>query len=495
MELIQNSYEKYTVLPMAEQQKEVSVEVIVPDTQADVYSVLTSFAVCQVRQKTVRKDCVVVEGVMEMEAFCQEEEEDRWQTIRGSAPFVVEVEAPGCLEDSVTQLRMEVLRCDAQIRNPRKLQLNAQLGATVHIYQKDRLVVTESVTGSEEEDIQLLCESMELEVLQSVAEKKLVAADELQLGTSGRLLHYQVDWRQEEQRVLSGKVMLRGNACVQAVFFQEGKLQPQAFQIPFSQVVECDGLEPGDQVTADYQLLQSQITLIEGDSPALSCSLTGTVTACVTRTLRLSLLQDVYSTRFHTDCLRQQTECPVWRSFFASVPVEEVCQPQETVVSVVDCRLRARGFVQEQGCMGGIYTLRMLYCCEGGRLHCTEHTVKAVGTQPVQAQQLSVRAGWQNVSAQAENGTIRIRFTALLQGRGLVSQPCTQVTRCSLDPHKRRAVPPAGTLVLRTVEEQETVWSIARHYGSRTRQILAANKLEKDGALTPGKLILIPFCD
>lgn len=145
--------------------------------------------------------------------------------------------------------------------------------------------------------------------------------------------------------------------------------------------------------------------------------------------------------------------------------------------------------------MGGIYTLRMLYCCEGGRLHCTEHTVKAVGTQPVQAQQLSVRAGWQNVSAQAENGTIRIRFTALLQGRGLVSQPCTQVTRCSLDPHKRRAVPPAGTLVLRTVEEQETVWSIARHYGSRTRQILAANKLEKDGALTPGKLILIPFCD
>ena len=76
MELIQNSYEKYTVLPMAEQQKEVSVEVIVPDTQADVYSVLTSFAVCQVRQKTVRKDCVVVEGVMEMEAFCQEEEEE-----------------------------------------------------------------------------------------------------------------------------------------------------------------------------------------------------------------------------------------------------------------------------------------------------------------------------------------------------------------------------------------------------------------------------------
>ena len=66
MELIQNSYEKYTVLPQAEQQKEVSLEVIVPDTQADVYSVLTSFALCQVKQKTLRQDCVLVEGTVEL---------------------------------------------------------------------------------------------------------------------------------------------------------------------------------------------------------------------------------------------------------------------------------------------------------------------------------------------------------------------------------------------------------------------------------------------
>ena len=76
MELIQNSYERYTVLPQAEQQKEVTLEVIVPDTQADVYSVLTTFAICQVKQKTLHKDCVTVEGLVEIEAFCQEEEED-----------------------------------------------------------------------------------------------------------------------------------------------------------------------------------------------------------------------------------------------------------------------------------------------------------------------------------------------------------------------------------------------------------------------------------
>jgi hypothetical protein len=119
--------------------------------------------------------------------------------------------------------------------------------------------------------------------------------------------------------------------------------------------------------------------------------------------------------------------------------------------------------------------------------------MKVVGHEPVDAKQLTVRAGWQNVAVQADNGAIQIRFTALLRGRGLVQQPCIQVSRCSLDAEKRRAVPPAGTLVLRAVEEQETVWSIAKQYGSRTRQILAANDLEASSRLVPGQLMMIPF--
>ena len=107
----------------------------------------------------------MLEGTVELEAFCQEEEEDRWQTIRGSVPFTLELEAPGCREDCIAQLRLEVLRCDAQIRNPRKLQLQAQLGAYVQIYRKESLLVTETAAGSEDEDIQTLSDTVELEML------------------------------------------------------------------------------------------------------------------------------------------------------------------------------------------------------------------------------------------------------------------------------------------------------------------------------------------
>ena len=495
MELIRNSYETYTVMPQTDAQKEVSAEVIVPDTQADVYSVLTAFANCHVKQKTLRQDGLTLEGTVEIRALCQEEEEDHWQIIQGSVPFALEMDVPGCREDSVLQLRVEVLRCDALIRNPRKLQLQAQVGAFVQLFRKDSLPVTERADGSGEEDIQTLCETVELELLRSVTEKKLVAADELQTGQQGRLLHYTVRWQQEEQRVLAGKAMLRGSACVQTVFFQEGQLRQQEYRIPFSQVVECEGMDAGDTVTADYQLMQAQVTLLEGDAPALSCNLTGTVLVCVTRRMRLPVLRDLYSTRWPADCRQEPLRCPAWKQFRRTVPVEDLCQPQEAAASVVDCRCRARGFVEEGGYPGAIYTLRMIYCCPMGRLHCAEHTVRVRSDEPVKADQITLRAGWRDLAVQAEEGALRIRFTAEFLCRGLVEQPCTQVARCTLDTTARRPVPPAGTLVLRCVEPGETPWSIAKQYGSRVSRILSANKLENGQNLEAGKLMMIPFCD
>lgn len=493
MELIQNQYERYVLAGQGEQQREVSIEVIVPDTRADVYTVLSVSGRCQLRQKTLLADRVTLEGTVELEALCQEEEAGQWQIVRGSAPFSLEVETVGCTEDSVAQVRLELLRCDARIRNPRKLQLQAQLLTGVQAFRRESLTVSESAAGGEEEDLQLLTESAELELLRTVCEKKLSAADQVQLEQPGELLHYTVFWRQEEQRVLSGKVLLRGSAILQTVCVRQDSLIRQEYAIPFSQVAECEGAEPGDTVTVDYQTLQTQITLLEGETQTLSCSLTGTATLCLSRKLRLQVLRDLYSTRFQTDSAVEQLACPAWRCFEESIPVQDTCQPQESVAQVLDCRAQARGFVGEQGRMGGAYTLRVLYRCPEGRLHTVEHTLRVMSDQPVQARCLTVCAGWRELSAQTEEGTLRFRFTALLRGRGEVEQPCRQVSRGTLNADKPLQSPSPGTLVLRTVQPGETAWSIAKQYGSRVSQILSANRLEAGASLTPGQLMLVPF--
>lgn len=492
MELIQNRCERYRVLPQVELQRDVSAEVIVPDTQADVYSILTTYARCQVKQKTLHKGQIFLEGIVEIETLCQGEEAG-WQRIRGSVPFSIDVEVPGCSEDSVIPLRVEVLRCEAQIRNPRKLLLQAQLGIFAQPFSKESLLVSESVHGGEEECLQYQCRAVELEVIHFVAEKKLIAADEMQTGVSGQLLHYTVDWHQEEQRILAGKVMLRGNACVRVLYLREEQFLQQEYQIPFSQTVECAGLDSGDSVVVEYHTLQSQITMLEGETPVISCNLTGDMTVCVLKKMQFQILQDFYSTRYETECERSTLSCPTWIHMERIVPVEDLCQPQERVVSILDCRVRGRGFADESGHMGGIYTITVLYCCQEGHMHSAEHTIKVLCEDRETAKQMVVRAGWKDLSAQAVDGGIRFRFSAVLKGKGLAEQPCEQVVSCSLDTTRQKIRPAPGTLILRAAEEGETPWSLAKHYGTRSADILEANGLTENRVLTLGQLMIIPF--
>lgn len=493
MELLQNEYERYALLLQTEQGREETGAVIVPDTQPDVYGVLTVNAVCQIKQKTVKQDAVVLEGVIEAEALCVTEEEGRCSFVRGSLPFSQEYALPGCGEGAVAETELSVIRAEAQLRNPRKLQFQVQTGAAIRLYQRRPLQITESVGAQPEEGAEILTETEELTVLCCVAEKKLVAADEVRLERAGHLLRCETAWQQEELRVLANKVMLRGELSLHAVFLEEDGTFSQEIRIPYSQVLECDGVQPGDEAEVSYQTLQLQTGILEGEIPILSCSVTGNARVEVSRRLRINVVRDVYSTRWETASTAETVSCPVYCRIEREVSVSENFSADESAARVEDCVWQARGAVQEGGRLCGVYYFRILYRCAKGRLHVCERTVRIAAEEPADAADLFCRAGLRRLSVTvADDGQICLRFTAVLQAVGAREQNCRQISACAIDREKPRSLPAPGTLVLRSAAEGETVWSIARSCGARVEEILSANKLQSAG-LTPGKLIMIPF--
>lgn len=492
MELMQSNYEQYTAGNRIEQSREESLEVIVPDTLPDIYGILTTFGVCQIRQKLLRQDTVLLEGAVEMEAVCLGEDESL-QYVKGTVPFSQEYVLSGCTEESVTEVHVEVARAETQLRNPRKLQFQAQLAVSAQLYQKQYLTVSENIRADDEEKMEVLRDTTELEILRAVGEKKLVAADEFTVEAAGHLLRYEVEWQQEEMRVLSGKVMLRGDALVKAVFLEKTESRSCEVRVPFSQVVECEGCEPGDTVTTDYQTLQSHVTLLEGEETVLSCNLTGKVWTKILKKSRFTVLRDAYSTCYETQCSEVPLQCPVCREYKRVIPVSEQFQPEEHAVRVTDCRWQARGTVEAGGKLCGVYHFRILYFCSQGKLHCAEYSIRAFADEGIAAEKLVCRPCLRELSVQAEpDGQIALRFRAVLLGTGVEMQSGMQVGSCTVDREKKRQRPAPGTLVLRNVEEKETVWSIARHYGAVREEILSANHLEEE-SLTPGQLLMIPF--
>lgn len=493
MELLKNEYPRYSLIARTEQLREETQTVIVPDTQPDVYGVLQVNAVCQLRQKLLRQDAVVLEGTVEAEVLCVAEEESEWQTIRVSLPFSQEYTLTGCTEESVVQSELTALRCEALLRNPRKLQVQIQTCAVLRLYGMRTLTAVEGAASSPEEGMELLTQTYEPELLRCVAEKKLMAAEELPVETGGHLLRWDVTWKQEELRVLTNKVMLRGEALVQAVLLNGQETVLKELSLPFSQVVECENAQQGDRAEAEYATLQAQIALLEGEEPVLSCTVTGCVWVKVKTRLRIQVLRDAYSTCWQTALRTEEPDCPETVTELREVPAGESFSVGEPVEKLLDCACCARGSMEEGDRPCGTFRFTLLYRTEGGRLRCAERTVRAVSDQPVPLVDPSCRALVRQLAVHAgEDGQIALRFTAALEVCGLRPQPCTQVCECVLDKEHARPLPPPGTLVLRSVEEGETVWSIARGCGARRQDILSANRLDS-APLTPGRLIMIPF--
>ena len=493
MELLKKEYPRYSLLTQTEQLREETQTVIVPDTQPDVYGVLQVNAFCQVRQKHLRQDAVVLEGTVEAEVLCVAEEESQWQTVRVSLPFSQEYTLAGCTEESVVQVHLEAVRCEALLRNPRKLQVQIQTCATLRLFGTRTLTVVEGASGAEDEGLELLSQMYEPELVRCVAEKKLMAAEELPLEAGEHLLRWDVSWKQEEIRVLTNKVMLRGEAVVRAVLLDGDETVVREAELPFSQVVECENAQQGDQAEAEYATLQAQIALLEGENPVLSCTVTGCVWVTVKSRLRLSVLRDAYSTCWQTELRWEEPDCAAVACELREVPVNESFSVGEKVEKLLDCTCCARGNMEDGGRPGGTFRFSLLYRTEGGRLRCTERTVRATSDTPVTLTDPFCRAYVRQLAVHAgEDGQIALRFTAALEVCGLRQQPCTQVWECTLDREHARPLPPPGTLVLRNVEDGETVWSIAKGCGARRQEILSANRLE-NAVLTPGKLIMIPF--
>ncbi|MBR5390694.1 MAG: DUF3794 domain-containing protein, partial [Clostridia bacterium] len=439
------------------------------------------------------QDAVVMEGVIELEALCVTEEEGQYTFVRGNLPFSQEYALPGCRENAVAETDFSVIRAEAQLRNPRKLQFQIQTSAVLRLYQRQPLRITESITALPEEGAEVLTETEELTVLCCVAEKKLVAADEVRLERAGHLLRCETEWQQEEIRVLANKVMLRGELSLRAVFLDGEETFSQEVRIPYSQVLECDGVRQGDEAETAYQTLQIQTGILEGEIPILSCSVTGSVRTQVSRRLRMNVVRDLYSTRWESECASETVNCPLYRRFEREASVSETFSAEEPAASVADCAWQARGAVDEDRRLCGVYHFRILYRCPKGRLHACERTVRVTAEGPVAASELFCRASLRRLSVTAaDDGQLSLRFDAILRAEGAEEQNCRQLCACAVDREKPRALPAPGTLVLRSVAEGETVWSIARGYGARVEEIVSANKLQ-NAALMPGKLIMIPF--
>jgi len=495
MELRKRAQGGWATLCRLSQQREESTDVIVPDVSPDVFTVLSVTAACTLRETTLREGHAELAGSAEVLVLYTSEEE-KVCTLRASLPFRHGLEAAGCGEKCAAQARVEAAAAQAAVLNPRKLSLRVTLAEELEAWQERPFELCEGLDGAAEEGLQCRRQELTCTTLAAVAVKQVNFTEDLRLrgeaAAGGLLLRTAAEWQIEETRVMANKLLVRGTAAVQAVTVTDGGAFAGSctYSLPFSQMIECDGAAPEDraEITAVTEGLECLLSPGE-DGPRLSLNLTGTLAARLWREQTLQAVTDFFSTRCASD--------------FERAPVAAELRPEE---------IEARGEVSEPlegapaqvcdwSCCTGAerlpdggqlcrYWFRILGRAEDGTLRTVTHRCE-VRTELENVLACAARA--ENVRFAPADGGLTLAFTAVAAGLRAPERTLSQITAGRLDPQQPRRGPEPGTLLLRAVGTEESVWSIAKQYGVPPELLRTANKLAPDAALTPGQLVIVPF--
>lgn len=227
-----------------QQTQEQSQELRLTEGMPDLGRILGTWGQVILRGKEWQGDRVGINGgVMAFVLYAPED---------GSQPRVLESWIPfqmkWDLEDGQRegQLRIQTLLrfLEARVVSARKVMLRCGIGAMAQALRQENVMLSQP--GELPEDVQVLTKRYPLRIPRTAGEKTFQLEEELTLPPTAadlqKMVSYCLEPRISECRVVSGKLVFRGNGQLHLVYLsEEGTLESQNLEIPISQLCELEG--------------------------------------------------------------------------------------------------------------------------------------------------------------------------------------------------------------------------------------------------------------
>lgn len=483
--------------------QEETLESIVPDACPDILRILDVCGQATLSGKQAKNGSAVVSGMVRASILYQPEDGAGLRCMEIGLPFTCQAEATGLTDGGIVFASPRLRSAEARALNPRKVLLRVDLAIDLLACQPRNQVLCTDVLDREEHAICQQCYTGDTYPMVSVEEKSFTFADKIRVqgGTTDpvQLLSLRAVPVCAESKLIGTKLIFKGSVEVQMLLQESGgTLFTNRESMPFSQVMEVSGAGETGDCRVQVELTDFRCEPEQDEARGFEITLELLAQARVWSRRPLTALQDLYSTHWQTEV--EQEEQQFWGMGEQSVRpqgVREFLETQDVVRSVVDSRMVLGQITQrregDQLLLTGEAWVCILYLNEHEQLQVVRKTIPVSCRLEHSGDSLcSCRCLCQGeLFAAPAAGGVEVRFTlefhCMLTNRLRV--PVVTAARLTERRGAKEGVQPS--VVLRMAMPGESLWALAKAYGTTGEQIIRANELEDDH-LPEGKMLLIP---
>lgn len=505
LELNKESYVFYDTGLNVTGTREEMYDAIVPDALPDILRIVESHGVAMIRSREIRDGRLTVAGVVRASVIYVPESGTGLEHLALTIPFSNMFDMPAD-RGSALLCNAEVQSIDSRTINPRKILVRASVRIGVRSMEQKSFSLCADVNAKGREDVQLLKQSHLARLPCAVKTKSFTVNDELEMPSSkpaaAEILKWSCKATAGDYNIIGRKAVFKGTLAIR-LLCKGRSASEEVFdttvELPFSQIIEAEGLEENAECSIDLQPEDINVSLNEGSDGRLisvNAAMEAQLTAFAPR--RLETIADLYSTSMMSSVdVRPYEFSELINITTKRLTIRDTVDTDTPVRYVLDMEVLFNDIsVSREGNMLRADVnadVNVLYVAEdGGVFHAWRRLPITVRAEAPEGCDCRVRIGSASeaFNAAAVSGA-EVRFDACFDLEITLRRNIFAVHSANLEQYGENA-PVRPSVVLKYPNKGESLWSMAKRYNATVDDIRAANGLERDEEPDPNELLLIP---
>ena len=479
-------------------------DLIVPDNMPDILSILQISANAATSACDPQTDRVLLTGnVFFNILYVADTPKREVRAINTGAVFSNIFSAPGVRDSMPVQSEVAVSSISYDLTNCRKLSVHGELTGRIAVYSNTELSLPPTVEGAETQTAQIVCP-----VIKARGSAQETVTDSFELPAEKRaaeILRDEVKVTDRAVKIIRNKAVVKGTLGVTVLYCGEAGIQQFKGEIPFTKVVNVDGLEEDMSVDCaiDVQGWETELSVGEnGETKGIDVETMLYFNVLGRRNQSCCAITDAYYPGGQLICEKQTVslsaapegeteECAVKGSIRLPASVGEI----ELVYDISGSPRINRVYRDDGNIVAeGSAAVSVLYRTANPEFPTASHSAQLEFRHIFSGEKYDsipqVTARLRDMSCSLSGGnSIEVRGIAVLSVRPVGSRELTLVTSVRLEEEPPRDVP---SILISYITGEKSLWEIAKSYNISREKLMSANDIKSEEELKGRRALVVP---
>lgn len=481
----------------------VEGDIIVPDSKPDILNTICTSGVVCVYRKEVLDDKIRIDGCINTYImYLADDEKDKVRGINTGLDFSEIIPVNGINEgmDAVIKTSLKSIEC--KVLNGRKVGVKANLEVDIKIYSKEDIEVVNDLQDTQ--GVQIKKEDLCVNSLVGIGENKIYTKDNISIDSVdniAEILKACVSIVDKDVKVSYNKILAKAEASIRIMYLTEdNRINIVDTKIPIVGFVDIPNVSEDNICDLEYEIKNLIIKPNAQEDHSIYIEIEVEVKAMCYENKQINVIQDLYS-----PCENLEFNKKKITTITNKQEIKELKQIREKVQldgidnkTIIDVDVKPMIEKQENFGSRIVYTgnldINLIFSQDNLQIETRnvqipfEYSVDGLENAENMNSNLDIEIANQNFIIQ-EGGLINTNIDLNMNNNLYNSVNLNLINEIQTNGERPQE---DYSMVLYIVKKGDTLWNIAKKYGSTVEDIAKINEIEDENRIDIGQKLFIP---